>query len=67
MLHIYSKAIELPCGRKTRYKVYLNQLNLPKVAEELHCLKSQPMFSEAFQPVWRKAFNFSTRISGFSM
>ena len=47
-------------GRMTRYKVCPNQLNRLKRTEKLHCLKSQPIFSEAFQtqPVHRRCFIF---------
>ena len=33
----------------THYKVYPNQLKRLKRVEKLHCLKSRPIFSEAFQ------------------
>ena len=33
----------------THYKVYSNQLKRLKTVEKLHCLKSQPIFSEASQ------------------
>ena len=44
----------------TRYKVCPNQLNRLKRTEKLHRLKSQPIFSEAFQtqPVHRRCFIF---------
>ena len=46
---------------------YPNQLNRLKRVEKLHCLKTQPMFSETSQTEWREPFDFPTGISGFSM
>ena len=51
----------------TRYNVHPNQLNRLKRVEKLHPLKSQPMFCEAPQTQWCKAFDFLTRISRFPM
>ena len=47
-------------GRMTRFKVCPNQLNRLQRTEKLHRLKSQPIFSEAFQtqPVHRRCFIF---------
>ena len=44
-----------------------DQLNRLKRVEKLHCLKTQPMFSETSQTEWREPVDFPTGISGFSM
>ena len=50
----------------THYKIYPNQLKRLKRVEKLHCLKSQPIFSEASQTKWHEPSDFPTRISRFS-
>ena len=35
--------------------------------KELHCIKTQPIFSEAFQTGRREPFDFPSEISGFPM
>ena len=56
-------------GEQLATRYFPNQLNRLKRVEKLHRLKTQPIFSEASQTEWRKpsAFDFPTRISGFSM
>ena len=49
----------------THSKVCPNQLKRLKRVEKLHCLKSQPIFSEASQMEWRIPSDFPTRISRF--
>ena len=65
----------------TRYKVCPNQLNIKKVVvvvgqggvgggvgEELHRLKSKPIFSISYFHIFNfHIFNFPTEISGFPM
>ena len=50
----------------THSKVCPNQLKRLKRAEKLHCLKSQPIFSEASQMEWHEPSAFPTGISRFS-
>ena len=49
----------------THSKVCPNQLKRLKRVEKLHCLKSQPIFSEASQMEWHVPSDFQTRISRF--
>ena len=50
----------------THSKVCPNQLKRLKRVEKLHCLKSQPIFSEASQMEWHEPSDFPTGISRFS-